>query len=299
MKSNFKGEFMCDKPIIIFDTDMDTDCDDAGALLLLIKAHLAGDITLGGVIADSICEYAAPFCKDMLSYYNLDIPVGEIYGHIHDENRFSDYLNHQKACEHLAYNKMLSKRSTAFYGSTNLYLSLFENAKDKSITVLCVGMLTAVYETLKVNPSLFEKKVEKVVIMGNPYKKNDFNLCMDAYATKYFFELCPCPIFISYLGREIITGDRLDKVLQPNNPVRQAYKIWSGGKGRSSWDLIAALFAMNPKSSIFTTSDSCKITYCIEEKESIISHENGGHKIISLSCSNDDVRELINGLLTE
>ena len=39
---------MENKPIIIFDTDMDTDCDDAGALLMLINAHLRGDASLLG-----------------------------------------------------------------------------------------------------------------------------------------------------------------------------------------------------------------------------------------------------------
>ena len=30
-----------EKPIVIFDTDMDTDCDDVGALAMLIEAHLS------------------------------------------------------------------------------------------------------------------------------------------------------------------------------------------------------------------------------------------------------------------
>ena len=64
--------------------------------------------------------------------------------------------------------------------TAELYASLLRGAPDKSVTLLCVGLLSAVYEFLKNEPDLFEKKVKQAVIMGNPYKKNDFNLSMDA-----------------------------------------------------------------------------------------------------------------------
>ena len=41
------------KPWILFDTDMDSDCDDAGALAMLLHAHKAGRIELAAVIADA------------------------------------------------------------------------------------------------------------------------------------------------------------------------------------------------------------------------------------------------------
>ena len=49
------------KPLIIFDTDMDTDCDDVGALAMLLTAHNAKRIELLGIVTDSVSEYAAPF----------------------------------------------------------------------------------------------------------------------------------------------------------------------------------------------------------------------------------------------
>ena len=218
------------KPLIIFDTDMDTDCDDAGALLMLINAHVQGDIDLLGVVADSLCPYAAPFCKTVLDYYGLDLPVGEIYGYLENEKRFDRYRRHQELCAPVAYNKMLSKRCDEIYNSTDLYRELLEKAEDKSVTVLCVGMLTAVYETMVAEPKLFEQKVCRVVLMGNPYKKNDFNFSMDAESTKGFFALCPCPVYISYTGSDVITGKYLKDTLPENHPVRQAYEIWCGDK---------------------------------------------------------------------
>ena len=101
---------MSEKPLIIFDTDMDTDCDDAGALLMLVNAHISKKIDLLGIIGDSDCEFAAPYCKTVLEYYGLDIPVGEVYGNLTRDMNLIDYWNHQKACENIAYNRMVSKR---------------------------------------------------------------------------------------------------------------------------------------------------------------------------------------------
>ena len=285
------------KPTIIFDTDMDTDCADAGALLMLINAHRSGDITLAGVIADSVCKFSAPYCKTVLDHYKLDVPVGEIYGHIECDKRFEAYLKHQKACSNIAYNKTLSKSGSRLCGSTELYLKLLKSAPDQSVTVLCVGMLTAVYGAIKADTKLFDQKVKQVVVMGNPYKENDFNFGMDAKSTKGFFEFCPCPVFISYLGSDIITGNHLNKSLPVEHPVRKAYEIWSGEKGRSSWDLIAALFAINPSLNAFKIVDECRIEYCDNTKTALLKKTDTRDSIIGLNYTNEEMEDMLNDFL--
>ena len=285
------------KPLIIFDTDMDTDCDDAGALLLLINAHKKAQIDLIGVIADSDCYHAAPFCTEILSYCGLDVPVGQVHGYIENPERLSEYHAHQKACEDRAYNKTASKSDKEIRGATSLYLSLLKNAPDKGVSIVCVGMLTAVYEAIKADTALFEQKVSKVIIMGNPYKKNDFNFSMDAISTKGFFELCPVFCYISYLGSEIITGNYLDKALQGDHPVRRAYEIWSGTQGRSSWDLIAALYALNPSSDIFKTVEVGKISYDVNERVATVDKTGTRDTVIGLSITNDEMEKMLNNLL--
>ena len=285
------------KPIIIFDTDMDTDCDDAGALLLLVNAHLKQEIELLGVVADSKCECAAPFCKSVLDYYSLDIPVGEVYGYVDDSQSFDAYHKHQLACAPLAYNKILSKRNGSFSSSSFLYHKLLSEASDNSVTILCVGMLTALHEALKADCDLFARKVKAIVVMGNPYKQKDFNFSMDAQATKGFFEKCPCPVFISYSGGGIITGNYLNERLPNTHPVRQAYQIWSGGKGRSSWDLIAALVAMKPSSDLFKEIEAGALEYDEVEKITTITDKGISHKIIGLCCNDKEMEEIINDLL--
>lgn len=285
------------KPIVIFDTDMDTDCDDAGALLMLINAHLAGNITLLGVVADSFCAHAAPFCKGVLDYCGVSVPLGEVYGHVEPQEEHLPYLEHQNACADVAYNKMLSERNGELESATELYKNLLTQAQDKSVTVLCVGLLTAISKVVEEDTALFEKKVEKVVLMGNPYKKNDFNLGMDYKSTERFFDLCPSPIYVSYLGREIITGNYLHNTLPPNHPVRRAYEIWSDGKGRASWDLIAALYAINPDSELFNVQERGRISYLSEEKISVIDKSGTRDTVIGLNSTNEEMENLLNSLL--
>ena len=100
-----------EKPILIYDTDMDTDCDDAGAIAMLLQAHLAGKIELIGVAADSVSPYAAPCCEVLTRYYGVDVPIGTIYADDYQDSeeniaRFAEYRGHSRGCidRRMAYN---------------------------------------------------------------------------------------------------------------------------------------------------------------------------------------------------
>ena len=151
-----------EKPIIIFDTDMDTDCDDVGALAMLLNAHLSNKIELAGIITDSVCEYAAPFCETMLRFYKVDLPIGAIYESDYKDSdlnisRFDNYRKHSNRFINAnGYNHVLSKSiqktDRDYPTAVSTYRALLSKAKDKSVTVLCVGLLTAVAETLMSAP---------------------------------------------------------------------------------------------------------------------------------------------------
>ena len=63
--------------IIIFDTDMDIDCDDTGALAVLHALMDLGETEILGIIVDVPAETSARCAMTINNYYNrLDIPVG-------------------------------------------------------------------------------------------------------------------------------------------------------------------------------------------------------------------------------
>lgn len=309
-----------EKPIILFDTDMDTDCDDAGAFAMLLEAHLAGKATLLGIVADSVSPYAAPACDYMTRYYGIDLPIGTVYAEDYMDtreniDRFADYRTHSKNCLQTghSYNETfaqkLGKTDKDYPSAAQVYRELLSKADDQSVTVLCVGMLTAVAEALKsgadkISPlsgvELFRKKVKKVITMGNPHSTNDFNWGKDAIGTKQFFALCPVPVYISAEGGNVITGSHLSTRLPKIHPLRQAYEIWLAQKnqGRASWDLIAALYALDPVSPYLRSDPLGDCLYNAEEKRlHIHPSTNGNCHRLYLTCPPEEMAQRLNNYM--
>ena len=303
-------------PQIIFDTDMDTDCDDAGAFAMLLEAYKLKKCNLVCVIADSVCKYSAPCCEYIAKYYGVDLPIGTVFSdNYRDDKNFEKYINHSQNCfdEIRSYNydfaKNISKIDIDYENCIKVYRKVLSSADDKSITVLCVGMLTAISETLLSMPDeisnlngveLFRKKVKRVITMGNPYKENDFNWSMDAKSSKVFFNICPTDIYISPEGKDILTGCHLSDTLPEKHPLRIAYETWlqKPSASRSSWDLIASLFAIDEKTSYLKCEDLNDCFYDENTKRLCFKNTNSGkYKIIKLNCDGRILENVLNNYM--
>lgn len=254
------------KPIIIYDTDMDTDCDDTGALVMLLNAAKKGEIELRGIIVDAPVKEGAPCCECFCQYYGVDVPIGTVY---EDEYlstpRFARYAKHRPILKPTQYyNKTLAARvgkmDTDYPEAATLYRKLLAEAEDNSLTITCVGFMTSFAKLLasqgdEISPlsgvELVKKKVNRVVSMGELPENGDkcvsFNYVMDLVGTEGAFENCPIDISVSPVGTHVITGAHLTDSLPEGHPLRTAYEEYNGIRtGRSSWDLIAVLQAMKP-----------------------------------------------------
>lgn len=304
------------KTCILFDTDMDTDCDDAGAFAMLLEAHLCNKVQLLGVVADSISSYAAACCEMIAQYYGVNVPVGTTFSYYSqnadDEKRFANYIKHSQKCfsANRSYNysfaKEINKSDSDYPSAVSVYRKLLADAQDHSVTVLCVGMLTAITSALASPPDdispfngveLFRKKVKQIITMGNPRKINDFNWGMDARAAEKFFSLCPVQIYVSPEGTEVLTGGHLSSVLPEEHPLRRAYEVWLGGqnRSRSSWDLIATLYALQPDNPYLCCEDLGSGRYDAAQKQFYT--ENTGDKNIKqivLNCEPCKMAKLLN-----
>ncbi len=307
---------MDDKPLIIFDTDMDTDCDDVGALVMLLEAHLQNKIELLGMIADSVCRYAAPCCEAIAKSYGVSVLVGTIYADEYaNVARFADYCKHSAKCasEGRDYNRVfaeeIGKIDTDYPDAVAMYRKLLADAEDGSVIVLCVGMLTTIAETLTSEPDeispltgvqLFAQKVKKVITMGDPEKLNDFNWGNDALATQVFFQLCPAPIYISAKGKTIITGAHLSTQVPETNLIRRAYEQWLGKPdcGRASWDLIATLFAINPATPHIECRDFGNCAYDAEKRETIVKKTDTPQcQTLHPTCTDAEMETILNNCM--
>jgi inosine-uridine nucleoside N-ribohydrolase len=128
------------KPIkVILDTDMGSDCDDAGALALLNEYANRGRVEILGVIYSSgAVPYGTGIIDAINRYYgNDDIPVGANY-----DVSVGDKVDKMQA-------EKLSK-DTAAYGNryikntdaveqTKLNRSILSEATDNSVTYITIG----------------------------------------------------------------------------------------------------------------------------------------------------------------
>ena len=99
-------------PQLIFDTDMDTDCDDAGAFAMIAHAVQQGRAQLLGVIADVVNPYAAACCEALCRHYSLNCPIGTIYAHEYPENetdRCTAYRAHSAEMGVRQYNPLFAQ----------------------------------------------------------------------------------------------------------------------------------------------------------------------------------------------
>ena len=137
------------KPLILFDTDMESDCDDAGALALLLNACRTGEAQLLGVIADAPGACVAPCCEAFLRHYGVQAPIGAVRAAEYAQSpRFAAYRAHCAAMPpHMFYNRTLAaqvgKTDADYEDAARAYRRMLVSAGDGSVTLVCVGFLTA------------------------------------------------------------------------------------------------------------------------------------------------------------
>ena len=243
---------------IIFDTDMDTDCDDAGALAMLHALADAGEVKILATVVSSKYAYSAPCVEAINRYFGRgDLPIGVPKGAGAPTKRGSRYA--RQVAE--AYETRLTTNKDAD-NAVDVYRRTLAAQGDGSVVIVTVGYVTNLRDLLRSKGDKHSKldgaklvaaKVKRWVCMGGRYPANlrhggYGNFMPDPGAIVEAAARWPGTIYFSGRGRKVLTGRTLDKT-PADNPVRLAYKLYLKKKkkpARSSWDQIALLFAVRP-----------------------------------------------------
>ena len=254
---------------IIFDTDMDVDCDDAGALAVLHALMDLGEAEILGVIVDVPLEASARCVMTINNYYNrIHIPVGllkngtieggtkyQLYREIRQKirkfrNNYTEVVVEQFSNDSITNQKI--------WDDVSLYRHLLSKAENHSVVIVAVGLLSALESLLKSKPDeisqlngreLVQKKVNKLVTMGIgrfPEAKAEFNWLLDWESAQHVINHWPTPLVVQSNGTEFLTGNKLSIKTPESNPVRKCYEVYLGRprKGNFSWDPLAALYGV-------------------------------------------------------
>lgn len=279
------------KPKVIFDTDIDSDVDDVGALAMLLNMHKAGSIELAGIIVTSDDLYS-PVCADAIcTYFGCeDIPVGF-------------YMGNLSLTNHSRYSKMIADEFPAGIeswaeseGSTRLYRRLLANSADSSVIILTVGHLSSLQKLLESSPDktsslsgqeIVNKKVQKWICMGGQYpegKEANF-FRPDPKSTVYCIQHWTKEIvFVGWeAGKDILTGgDYLKNRLKSQHPVYRSYELYNNFSGRSSWDQMAVLQLTDISGRFFNYSKYGRCLVASDGSNKWVEDRSGSHRYIIL-----------------
>ena len=283
---------------VIFDTDMGSDCDDVGALALLLDYASEGKVeVLGSIFSSGKVPYGAAIIEAIHIYYGMEaIPVGASH-----DMEFGDPVDKMSA-EKLA-------QDTAAFGhsiihntdateQTVLNRQILASQPDSSVVYVTVGHTKGLYDLLVSEPdetselsgkALIQSKVKRWVALGalrarNPegYLSKDWNFFFNDTATytEYLIEQLPVPMFFISAGNEVMTGISL-KSTPPGNIVRTAYRDWlwwheqrTLDDQRPSWDLAAVYYAVIGEGRFLTTISEGRMEFDAEAGCRWVAEEN-------------------------
>jgi hypothetical protein len=236
------------RPSVIFDTDMGSDCDDAGALAVLHALADASEVRILGVIFSSgRNRYGVGTCDAINTYYGRgDLPLGQYQDADVGDPKDSYTRRIATDTERFGHDVIDTAPDLLV-----VYRSILAAQPDRSVTICTVGHPHALVHLLRdpQGAALIRAKVDRWVAMGMG-GWNFEQMGMAAYCQE-LLDKWPRPFYISPSGEAIKTGHRRLPQTPETNPVREAYRLWDTGtaitEGRSSWDQVAVLFIARPE----------------------------------------------------
>lgn len=243
---------------VILDTDMATDCDDAGAMAVLHALASMGEAVILGIVANNKDGASIGAVAAINAFYGRPgIPLGAYQGDIVGIEAAGFVREIARNTE--VYGHRVTDR-TDVPSAVAVYRRLLALAPDGSVVIVSIGHLNNLSDLLESGadaysglsgPDLVRKKTPHMVVMGGEYpagKEHNFFARGSALFARRVVAAWPTPILFSGygLGDRVRTGPELSN-LPEIHPVRRAYAGHGSNpleNGRQSWDQTAVLAAV-------------------------------------------------------
>jgi inosine-uridine nucleoside N-ribohydrolase len=299
---------------LILDTDIDTDCDDAGALAVLHGLAARGECEPLGVVASAPVASCAAAVRAINAWYGReDVPVGAVRVPDYESAAsWKPYRDHRawflRGELAGAYNEVLASSRPPGdpppEDAVALYRRLLASSPEGSVTICAIGTLTALAQLLDSGPDgasplpgreLVRRFVRELVCMAVvswPGGADTFNWRMDLPAAARVVRDWPTALTTSAEGERILTGARFMAAVPREHPVRTAYLVYSRGleRSRSSWDQVAAVYAVRSLEGPFARSGRRELAIDASTGEHVWLPWRGGPQRRSVVPLYDDLR---------
>ncbi|KAK4151994.1 inosine-uridine preferring nucleoside hydrolase-domain-containing protein [Chaetomidium leptoderma] len=259
------------KKNLIIDTDLFSDVDDAGALLL---AATSPDVNLLAVNVNHPSSYSALTASAILAHYGkAHVPIG-IPRPLTNTTFFDAWFfalgeYTSKVAYHFSGGSLPWGRAEDAWNPVVLYRKALAEAEDGSVTIVSIGFLdnlsgllnsTADTHSPLTGRDLVSRKVAELVVMGGVYPSGGpswnfwgSNASLAAHVINTWDRGGRVTFLGNDVGKHVLTGGPLMTTMKglATDPVRMAYIYYSYYNPRPSWDPLAVLYAINGLGDLF------------------------------------------------
>lgn len=312
---------------VIFDTDMYTDFDDAGALACLHAMADAGECEILATISNTRDCMSVAMCEIVNAYYGRpEIPVGcarEIgksgAGPAHLRRYEATVKKYAKWVKHL--------NSSDAPDANAVYRRVLAAQPDHSVVICSVGFLTNLRRLLETKPddvspldgkALVAQKVKLWVAMACKYPNGrEYNSANDPESSRIALENWPTTVVFTdfeygkdcFAGRMLAESGRVGcpvaDVFAGNIPTREEIRKDSarqlrsgyGMGGRSAWDETAVLIAVRGTERYFNTERGTYRMVGPGGENEWAPDENGPHLRVTEKLAKAEVAKIIDALM--
>ncbi|KAF4458532.1 inosine uridine-preferring nucleoside hydrolase [Fusarium albosuccineum] len=255
---------------LIVDTDLFSDVDDAGVLLL---AATSPKVNLLAVNVNYPSTYSALAASAILAHYGrADVPIG-IPRPLANTTFFDSW--YYKLGEYTSKIAFQWSGGSLPWGNAEdawdpvkLYRKALAEAEDGSVTIVSIGFLDNLsgllnstadsYSNLS-GPELVVSKVSELVIMGGGYPSGHSWNFWGSNATLTAHVIHTWKGKMTFVGddvgKDVLTGSSLMRSGPVNDPVRMAYIYYRYYEPTSSWDPLALLYAIDGLGELFSVGN--------------------------------------------
>ena len=296
---------------IIFDSDVDHDCDDIAALFMLHAAVERGEAKLLATIGCTSTDEIAPALDAINTWFGRpEIPVGTL--------KDKGFLDHKGFARELVEHYPSKFRSGKDYpDATALYRETLAKQPDGSVVVLAVGPLRNIANLLKSGPdkaspldgpALIAKKVRRLEVMGGTYppatnaKEGEWNFKQDPAASALICSTWPTPILFNGEGGSTCSGRRVTYEMPEHNPLTMAFRVSADvgfAADRLSWDPVSVLVAIRGAAPWYEiVSGGTNVTDPMTGINKWVKDQDRGHSYLVLKSRKDEVEKALEDMQT-
>lgn len=259
-----------EKTKLLLDTDLGSDCDDAGALAVLHTLANEGKVEIAAVTHCGSEISGAVALKAINTWYKRGhIPIGKWEKSVFLEDDIC-----RKYTETLMRRYLSKHEMPELENATRLMRRTL--AENENVTIAVIGMLNNIAELLKSAPddiseldgvSLVKRSVKRMYVMGGnfvDFSHCEYNIVTDVKSAQYVAENFPVPIIYCgfEIGDSVVTG-RNYHTAPEEHPVKIAYEKCNKEREclRSSWDPITVYCAVEQANPHYKLSEPMQISF--------------------------------------